>query len=122
MPGQIGILNVGAGDTKLTFDPTKPEEVAQSARVVADMIKRGFVLMIEVGKNEKGPIYQRAHAFDPATAEYIIAGSPSEAEEIRAHEQEPPIPSSRRRKTKAPGRRVAASSTNAVAVARTAGG
>lgn len=34
MKGEVGILNVGAGDTKLTFDPSKPDEVARSAQIV----------------------------------------------------------------------------------------
>lgn len=125
MPGEVGILNVGAGDTKLVFDPTKPAEVERSAKIVEDMIRRGFVLLIEVGQNEKGPIYQRAHGFDPATAEYIIAGDPPAELEAQKHEQEPASPPRPRRKGKAPAaapRRVQASSTNAVAVARTAGG
>ena len=75
MKGEVGILNVGAGDTKLTFDPSKPDEVARSAQIVKDMIRRGFVLLIEVGQDEKGEaIYKRAHDFDESTAEYIVAG------------------------------------------------
>jgi hypothetical protein len=119
MPGSIGILNVGAGDTKLVFDNTKPADVAKAAKTVTDMIRRGFVLLIEVGKDEKGPVYRRALSFDENTAEYIIAGDPMP--EDSAHDQEPPIPP-RRRKQRAAQIRVAASSTDAVAVARTAGG
>ena len=124
MPGSVGILNVGAGDTKLVFDPSKPEEVKRSAVIVEDMIKRGFVLLIEIGQDEKGPIYRRAQGFDPATAEYIIAGDPPANLEAPNVEEQASAPR-RRRKAKAPApapRRVPASSTNAVAVARTAGG
>lgn len=117
--GTIAILNVGAGDTKLTFDVTKPEEVARAAKIVKDMIRRGFVLLIEVGRNEKGPIYQRAHDFDETTAEYIIAGEVHDDEA----EARTPAPTPRARKGKAGRmRRVAAHETSAVAVARTAGG
>lgn len=124
MSGTIGILNVGAGDTKLVFDPSKPEEVKRSAAIVEDMIKRGFVLLIEIGQDEKGPVYRRAMSFDPATAEYIIAGDPPAKLEAPNVEEQASAPS-RRRKAKAPAtapRRVPASSTNAIAVARTAGG
>ena len=34
--GEIGILNVGAGDTKLTFDKNNPAERIRSARIVAE--------------------------------------------------------------------------------------
>jgi hypothetical protein len=80
-------------------------------------------LLIEVGRDETGPLYRRAHDFDEKTAEYIIAG------EIHDDEAEAsaPAPTPRAGKGKA-GRakkshlRVAASRTSAVAVARTAGG
>lgn len=121
MAGTVGILNVGAGDTKLVFDNSDPDEVAKSSAIVKDMIRRGFVLLIEVGRNEKGPIYQRAHDFDAETAEYIVAGAPVEQE--NSYVQEPASAPRRRRKAKAAKPvRIAASATNAVAVARTAGG
>ena len=127
MTGEVAILNVATGDTKLTFDPSKPEEVKRSARIVKDMIRRGFVLLIEVGRDEKGPTYRRAHDFDETTAEYIVAGLASDAEETPVNEQEPAsaprIPSQRpaqnRRSVKT---RIPASGAKAVAVARTAGG
>lgn len=127
MSGSVGILNVGAGDTKLVFDPTKPGESARSAQIVKDMIRRGFVLLIEVGRNEKGPIYQRAHDFDEGTHEYIVAGMANDASEKDSDEQKPSGKKARVRKatprhsTKKP-QRVPARSTNAIAVARTAGG
>lgn len=130
MSGEISILNVGAGDTKLTFDPSDPTEVAHSARIVKDMIRRGFVLLIEVGRDEKGPIYRRAHDFNEATAEYIVAGMSADEEIIEpeepTHDQEPSIPPQRARKAtpaRAAGRkRIAASGAKAIAVSRTAGG
>lgn len=118
MTGMVAILSVGAGDTKLSFDPTKPAEVRKAAKIVKDMIRRGFVLLIEVGKNDKGPIYQRAHDFDEKTAEYIIAGEAHVEDEQKAA----PTPKMAVKKGKRPYHRVAAGRTNAVAVARTAGG
>ena len=118
MTGQVGILNVGAGDTKLVFDNSDPDEVAKAAKIVKDMIHRGFALLIQIGENEKGPIYQRAHDFDEATAEYIVVGTVPDEEE--KHEQKSTVPARPRRQTQT--RRIPAASTNAVAVARTAGG
>lgn len=124
MIGELGILNVGVGDTKLTFDPSKPGETANASRIVKDMIRRGFAIFIEVGSNDRGPIYQRAHDFDEATSEYIVVGTPEEVEQV--NDQEPPsTPRPRRQgapRSKPEPRRIAANSTKGVAVARTAGG
>lgn len=117
---ELGILNVGAGDTKLSFDPSKPAEVKRAGRAVKDMLKRGFAIFIEVGKDEHGPLFRRATDFDPKTAEYIIVGAPDDEEEGNVEEQAVPAP--RRGKGKAQPTRVAASKARGVAVARVAGG
>jgi hypothetical protein len=128
--GEVAVLNVAAGDTKLTFDPNDPEEAARSAKIVDDMIKRGFVLMIEVGRDERGPLYRRATAFDPDTHEYIIAGTAMDeagsATTESSNVEDPPAKARGRRKgtSRSSGstRRVKASSAKAVAVARVSGG
>ena len=71
--GQIGILNVGAGDTKLTFDKNNPAEMIRSARIVTDMLRRGYALLIEIDDGKGGKVYTRAHEFREDTCEYIIA-------------------------------------------------
>ncbi len=116
MTGELGILNVGAGDTKLSFDPTNPAEVKRASAVVKDMLQRGYAIFIEAGRDDNGPLYRRATAFDATTAEYLIVGAPEE-EEASA---EKPVTqkASRRGKTT----RVAASKSRGVAVARVAGG
>lgn len=130
MAGELAILNVGDGDSKLSFDPTKPEEVERSKQVVEDMLRRGFVILIEVGRNDNGPLYQRALGFDPETAEYIVAGAPP-AEESASEETEAAAPRARKAPAQArgrkgyikdPKRRVAAATARAVGVSRTAGG
>lgn len=75
MTATIGILNVGAGDTKLSFDPTNPAECIRAARIVKDMLRRGYALLIDSGrKDDQGrPIHVRALDFDEKTHEYIIA-------------------------------------------------
>jgi hypothetical protein len=128
MAGTVGILNVGAGDTKLTFDPTKPDEVKRSAQIVKDMIRRGFVLLIEVGQDKGEPIYKRAHDFDESTAEYIVAGvaEPTTEEQVDEQEQAGAPPTARkaapRRAKRRTRERIPATGTRALAVARTAGG
>lgn len=127
MTGQVAILNVAAGDTKLSFDPKNPDEAARAARIVKDMIRRGFVLLIEVGRDDKGPMYRRALDFDETTSEYIIAGTGQEEMETVTHDEKPASAPKRKRKTatrsdKGGTHRVPARRTSAVAVARTAGG
>lgn len=160
MTGTVGILNVGAGDTKLTFDKGNPTEMIRAARIVTDMLKRGYALLIEV---EPG-IFQRAHRFDEAKCEYIIADFDPTATEPttdvdvsrlstarrtglddgpmlpkpkvelpgndheqtqgqeEAIEQGPPEVKPKRGRPRKNERAIPASSTRAVAVARTAGG
>lgn len=71
--GQIGILNVGAGDTKLSFDKNNPAELIRSARIVRDMLRRGYALLVEVTDKKGEKSYTRVHEFNEATCEYIIA-------------------------------------------------
>jgi hypothetical protein len=120
MVGEVGILNVGAGDTKLSFDPKKPKEVERASRIVSDMLRRGYAILVEAGRDDHGPLYRRAVKFDAETAEYIIIGEPEEAS--ASVEESSSTPSRSPRGRKASTRRVPASRTNAVAVAPTSGG
>lgn len=139
MNGTIGILNVGAGDTKLVFDKNNPAERIRAARIVKDMLRRGYALLIEIkskGKTE----YRRALDFDENTCEYIIADfDPVEAAKTDAAEElehgqsitaeandspgtgaaQPTVKPGARRGRKG---RVPAHAANGVAVARSAGG
>lgn len=133
MSGTLSILNVGSGDTKLSFDKSNPAECIRAGRIVTDMLRRGYALLVEVERNGERA-YERVQAFDPDTSEYIIAdfdplaaepdstetipnGSEAQAaQEGATPEAEPP-----RRKRGRP-RRVPAERANAVAVARSAGG
>lgn len=124
MKGQVGILNVGCGDTKLSFDPTNPAERIRAARIVTDMIRRGYALLVEVGHNDKGKTtYRRAMAFDEDKCEYIIAdfdGAQAETEDNAERTDEQTAAKSGRKAIKT--RRIRADSVSSVAVSRTAGG
>ncbi len=100
----LAILNVGEGDTRLSFDPGKPEELARTKRIITDMLKLGYAILVKVGEE-----WRRAIAFDSDACEYVISDVPAE-------ESAPLL------KTKRRGRRVKAASTRAVSVARSAGG
>lgn len=130
MSGQLGILNVGAGDTKLSFDPTKPAECERAAAVVMDMLKRGYAIMIQVGEREGKPLYMRAESFDPATCEYLIVGLPepaAEAGQPEWPEPEQPDPEAPAQAAQETSRRrgqhrIHANTTHGVAVAPISGG
>lgn len=122
MIGELAILNVASGDTKLTFDPSKPEEVKRASAVVQDMLQRGFALLIQVGEDDGEPLYRRAKGFDPATAEYIVVGAPEVPATLNVEPSNEQSKSPARRGRKPKAVRVPASSAKAVAVARTAGG
>lgn len=135
--GSVGVLNVGAGDTKLSFDPNNPQERIRAARIVADMLKRGYALLVEVERDGVKK-FERALGFREDTCEYIIADfDPLQAAQVDEEEAEVPheedqpaaetaLPEARE-KAPAPKRRgrrkaVDAGTTRAVAVARSAGG
>ena len=136
--GQIGVLNVGAGDTKLSFDKSNPAECIRSARIVADMLRRGYALLIEVPDKKRGKVYVRVKEFREDVCEYIIAdfdpieaAAADEAENAQGKSgteaaadtagaearSEAPRPKLRGRT-----RAVPASTTAGIAVARSAGG
>ena len=141
MKGEIGILSVGAGDTKLTFDKNNPAECIRAARIVKDMLRRGYALLVDRGDGQ----YQRAIDFDDTKYEYIIADFDPEVARVADIKEvasgkggEPEAPdadvspgggkgrgkggdSAGPRGRRGP-RRVAAENTRAVAVGRTAGG
>ena len=113
--GEIGILNVGAGDTKISFDKSKPAERKRAAKIVKDMIERGYAIMVQVGEKDGKPLYQRAESFDPETCDYIVMGVPDEPKPAAAAGERP-------RRAKVQPVRVDAATTRAVSVARSAGG
>jgi hypothetical protein len=125
MDGELGILNVGAGDTKLTFDPEKPEERKRAAAAVTEMLRLGFAILVQVGEKDGKPIYMRADGFDEATCEYLIVGVPPEDIDIpgdRAAVADVRPPVKLKNGGKAPKTRVPAHKTSAVSVGRSAGG
>lgn len=131
--GTVGVLSVGDGDIKLSFDRNNPAERIRAARMVRDMLRRGYALLIEV---EPGK-YQRAIDFKDDICEYVIAdldpeiaaahdtkeeqdGEQNEAETHGAPAA--PAGAAAPAKRKYTKRTIPAESTRAVAVARTAGG
>lgn len=128
---EIGILNVGTGDTKLSFDKNNPAERLRAARIVTDMLRRGYAILIEVDRDGvKG--YERVREFREDTCEYIIADFDSataeaaDKEEANAKDQENGSSQNGGQKPKARKayrpRIIKAETASGIAVGRTAGG
>ena len=129
MIGEIGILSVGAGDTKLSFNSKNPAEAIRAKRIVTDMLRRGYALLVEIDDGKGGKHYARATAFDENTCEYIIADfDPTASEEHPGDVQAKPAAAPRAegrpagKKKGRPVTRIPAARAKAVAVGRTAGG
>lgn len=139
--GTVGILNVGSGDTKLSFDPKNPAERIRAARIVRDMLRRGYALLVEV-ERDGVKRFERATDFLEDSCEYVIAdfdptaavddaprtelkdatngNEHGQAETDEAAGAAAPTAAGKRRSTIK--RNVDASSTRAVSVAPIAGG
>ena len=126
--GSLSILNAGAGDIKLSYDNSNVAEAIRAKRMIEDMMKRGYALLVE----DNG-VYTRATAFDSQHGEYIIADyEPQAAATTRTEAQEKtfPDPTSidagpslpKRRGRPAGTKRVSMEKVKAVGVARSAGG
>ena len=138
MSGTVGILNVGAGDTKLSFDPSNPVERIRAARIVRDMLRRGYALLVEVERDGVKK-FERALDFREDTCEYVIADfdpsvampapAPTEDQDhVQEHHEAAPAgetpaatPAAPRKRGR-PAKLVPAENSRAVAVAPTAGG
>ena len=140
MTGTVSIFNVSTGDTKLVFDPNNPVDSVRAARIVTDMLKRGYILLADSGlrDDQDRPIFARVQQFDAKTYEYVIADLAESATTSEA--LEPTTESTTvatiamgpdvvdvvdpkpRKANKPKTKRVSASSTDAYAVAKTAGG
>lgn len=136
----LGVLNVGAGDTKLSFDKNNPQERIRAARIVAFMLKRGFALLIEVDDGKGGKTTKRVQSFDEEACEYIIADfDPLVAQAVDQEDRAIPKlkeetnvegkaegpaegPAAESKKRRAGTRKVPAERTRGVAVAPIAGG
>lgn len=132
MTGSISILSVYEGDVKINFDTSDLGEAIRAKRIILDMLRRGYALLIKLPDGS----YTRALGFDEAVGEYIIADfDPAQATQERSHEseseeeaatapqteteteEEEPKPKPKRGR-----RRLKMERTHAVGIARSAGG
>ena len=110
--GQLEVLSVGHGHIRIKFDKDDAVEFERARRIIADMLKRGYVLLVE----HEGKL-QRVRRFDETTDEYIVADGP-----LHATEEESPPAEQPRRGRKQREKRVPLKEGQATGVAPTAGG
>lgn len=73
----LDILNCRAGDIKLTFDPANKKDVADAKKVIDDMLKAGYTLVLiepdhEHPDDPKLAKHTPIQAFDATKGEYIL--------------------------------------------------
>jgi hypothetical protein len=67
--GELRVMGQ-AGDTKLMWDPDKPEEVEHVRRMFVDMTAKGYNAYSVKEKGEQGEVVK---TFDPKAAKLILA-------------------------------------------------
>jgi hypothetical protein len=72
LPG-LDVLNTGYGDFELSFDPNKPDDVQKAKETITDMLKRGYAIFVQQGKETF-----RVRKFDADKNVYIIGSTPAE--------------------------------------------
>jgi hypothetical protein len=79
--GVLEILNVQGGDVKITFEKGDVAETIRARRIVTDMLRRGYALVVEIERDGEKK-YERIQQFDEARGEYIVADfDPVEAQQ-----------------------------------------
>lgn len=116
MSGELSILNCRAGDIRIPLDEAKPIELAKAKQQVTDMLKRGYLLAIEIDG-----ILQPVKSFDAETGEYIVEELvPSDEGEAVYEPVE--LPKKVRPKGKTTKKRVPMTSVKATGIPPTGGG
>lgn len=69
MAGSLSCLNVSGGDITIEFDHENAAEAIRAKRMITDMLKRGYALLIETSDGT----YTRCKKFLPDVGKYIVA-------------------------------------------------
>lgn len=139
--GAVNILSVGEGHIRLTFDNQDTADTIRAQRIVKDMLRRGYALLIATKGDDGTVSWSRAKDFDESTNEYIVVDydpeawrPPNKEDAIKAEQVDdlpqsdvddgPALPHGRGRPKKGtfPTKRVPAGKSEAISVGRTAGG
>lgn len=111
MSGSLTVLNVATGDIHLKFDHCdNPDEIERATQIIKDMKKRGYAILAREPGHDDWHVVQH---FDPATLEYLVRDDGGTKEEP---------PKKKRGRPKGSSRRLPMKKTEAVGIARSAGG
>lgn len=114
--GSLNCLNVSGGDIEISFDTNNCAEAIRAKRIITDMLKRGYALLVEMPDGT----HTRALGFDEKVGKYIIADFDSSVAEENGAETQTETPTA---KVKTKGRKeVGMETAKTFAVAPSAGG
>lgn len=120
--GSLSTLSVADGDIEITYDTQNTAEAIRAKRMIKDMLKRGYALLVE---DEDGK-YVRALDFNETKGRYIVADFAPETVEpepsTEPMEKKLDEQTKKTVRSKARTKEIPMERANAVAVARTAGG
>ena len=74
--GELDVLNCTEGHIHITFDKDDPAELAKAQKIIEDMFKRGYAVLVETPKG-----LRKVKKFNPKTNSYVIQepdGKPKE--------------------------------------------
>lgn len=66
--GNLCVLNVGAGDIRVTFNHADTGESAKALRMLTDMMSRGYAVLVELPDGS----YTRVQQVDATRGRYVI--------------------------------------------------
>lgn len=130
MPGLLSVLNVGAGDLKLTFNSGDPIETDRAKRTVEDMLRRGYVVFV----SDTDGNLTKVRSFDGAKNEYILADVPAGPDDgygsvgqtygevFGGSKPDEPVQETAQKRRGRPRKTVKAQDVDAIGIAPTAGG
>ncbi len=117
--GSLCVLNVGAGDIRVTFNQQDKGESAKAIKMLQDMQARGYFIAVELPDGS----YTRVQQVDASRGRYVIT-VPEEAQVPPEAEPVKPTRYSKGGNGRRAGKRVSVpvSKSKAIGVARSAGG
>ena len=107
IPG-LDVLNCGMGHLEFNFDKSSPKDVAEAKKVIEDMLRRGYTIIVE----HEGETH-RVTSFDPEQEVYYV--------EMPAEPAEPAEPAKSRR-GRPKGKPIPIKQSRATGIGRTGGG
>ena len=120
---KLEVFTPVSGDNKIFFEDTKPEERAEFAKTVTELLKQGHAIFLI-----QGPDNRRITGYDPKTNDWLVQVDLTQPPEDLKTEAVPQgtsveaIPAKRGRGRQKKTKRVPASGSKATAVGMTAGG